>query len=214
MEMTFYPLTDAQKRIWYTEKFYPNTSISNLAGFGKLISDEGVDWKLVEKAIQEFVRRNESMRLRLRLDEDEEPVQYVSEYQPLEIEHTDINEGGYSKESLSQWGREEVKKPLALYDSPLFRFALFTISENEVWFYVNVHHVISDGISMTILGNTITDIYLDLAAGTVDHESGTPSFIEHVLSEKNYVQSKRFEKDKAFWTGQYETIPELCFAET
>ncbi|MEC0696474.1 surfactin non-ribosomal peptide synthetase SrfAA [Bacillus atrophaeus] len=207
MEMTFYPLTDAQKRIWYTEKFYPNTSISNLAGFGKLISDEGVDWKLVEKAIQEFVRRNESMRLRLRLDE--EPVQYVSEYQPLEIEHTDINEGGYSKESLSQWGREEVKKPLALYDSPLFRFALFTISENEVWFYVNVHHVISDGISMTILGNTITDIYLDLAAGTVDHESGTPSFIEHVLSEKNYVQSKRFEKDKAFWTGQYETIPEL-----
>ncbi|WP_146737845.1 hypothetical protein, partial [Bacillus tropicus] len=55
MEITFYPLTNAQKRIWYTEKFYPNTSISNLAGFGKLISEDGVQAHYVEKAIQEFV---------------------------------------------------------------------------------------------------------------------------------------------------------------
>ncbi|MGV3273593.1 surfactin non-ribosomal peptide synthetase SrfAA, partial [Bacillus sp. CIS52] len=209
MEITFYPLTNAQKRIWYTEKFYPNTSISNLAGFGKLISEDGVQAHIVEKAIQEFVRRHESMRIRLRLDDEGEPVQYVSEYHPLTIEHTDIRQAGCSAEELSKWGRDEASKPLALYDQDLFRFSVYTISENEVWFYVNVHHVISDGISMTILGNTITDIYLELSGGASENEAEIPSFIEHVLTEQEYVQSKRFKKDRDFWNGQFETVPEL-----
>ncbi|CAM2140153.1 Surfactin synthase subunit 1 [Paraburkholderia tropica] len=209
MEITFYPLTDAQKRIWYTEKFYPHTSISNLAGIGKLVSTEKIDWKLVEQAIQEFVRRNDAMRLRLRLDENGEPVQYISEYRPVDIKHTDTTGDPNAIESISQWGREETKKPLPLYDCDLFRFSLFTIKENEVWFYANVHHVISDGISMNILGNAIMHIYLELAGGSETKKGISHSFIDHVLSEQDYAQSKRFEKDKAFWNKQFEKVPEL-----
>ncbi|MCY9027723.1 surfactin non-ribosomal peptide synthetase SrfAA [Bacillus inaquosorum] len=209
MEITFYPLTDAQKRIWYTEKFYPDTSISNLAGIGKLVSTEKIDWKLVEQAIQAFIRRNDAMRLRLSLNENGEPVQYISEYRPVDIKHTDTTGDPNAIESISQWGREETKKPLPLYDCDLFRFSLFTIKENEVWFYANVHHVISDGISMNILGNAIMHIYLELAGGSETKEGISHSFIDHVLSEQDYAQSKRFEKDKAFWNKQFETVPEL-----
>ncbi len=209
MEITFYPLTDAQKRIWYTEKFYPHTSISNLAGIGKLVSTEKVDWVLVEEAIQTFIRRNDAMRLRLRLDENGEPVQYISEYRPVDIKHTDTTGDPNAIEFISQWSREETKKPLPLYECDLFRFSIFTIKENEVWFYANVHHVISDGISMNILGNAIMHIYLELAGGSETNEGISHSFIDHVLSEQDYAQSKRFEKDKAFWNKQFETVPEL-----
>ncbi|MED1805344.1 surfactin non-ribosomal peptide synthetase SrfAA [Bacillus subtilis] len=209
MEITFYPLTDAQKRIWYTEKFYPHTSISNLAGIGKLVSADAIDYVLVEQAIQEFIRRNDAMRLRLRLDENGEPVQYISEYRPVDIKHTDTTEDPNAIEFISQWSREETKKPLPLYDCDLFRFSLFTIKENEVWFYANVHHVISDGISMNILGNAIMHIYLELASGSEAKEGISHSFIDHVLSEQDYAQSKRFEKDKAFWNKQFESVPEL-----
>ncbi|MGG3032013.1 surfactin non-ribosomal peptide synthetase SrfAA, partial [Bacillus stercoris] len=209
MEITFYPLTDAQKRIWYTEKFYPHTSISNLAGIGKLVSADAIDYVLVGQAIQEFIRRNESMRLRLRLNENGEPVQYISEYRPVDIKHTDTTGDPNAIESISQWSREETKKPLPLYDCDLFRFSLFTIKENEVWFYANVHHVISDGISMNILGNAIMHIYLELASGSEKKEGLSHSFIDHVLSEQDYAQSKRFEKDKAFWNKQFESVPEL-----
>lgn len=90
---------------------------------------------LVEQAIQEFIRRNDAMRLRLRLDENGEPVQYISEYRPVDIKHTDTTEDPNAIEFISQWSREETKKPLPLYDCDLFRFSLFTIKENEVWFY-------------------------------------------------------------------------------
>ncbi|MDU0154791.1 surfactin non-ribosomal peptide synthetase SrfAA [Bacillus cabrialesii] len=209
MEITFYPLTDAQKRIWYTEKFYPHTSISNLAGIGKLVSTDKVDWVLVEQAIQEFIRRNDAMRLRLRLDENGEPVQYINEYRPVDIKHTDTTGDPNARETISQWGREETRKPLPLYDCDLFHFSLFTLQENEVWYYVNVHHVISDGISMNILGNAIMHIYLELAGGLETEAGISHSFIDHVLSEQDYAQSKRFEKDKAFWNKQFETVPEL-----
>ncbi|MCY8121175.1 surfactin non-ribosomal peptide synthetase SrfAA [Bacillus spizizenii] len=209
MEITFYPLTDAQKRIWYTEKFYPHTSISNLAGIGKLVSTDKVDWVLVEQAIQEFIRRNDAMRLRLRLDENGEPVQYISEYRPVDIKHTDTTGDPNAIETISQWSREETKKPLPLYDCDLFRFSMFTIKENEVWFYANVHHVISDGISMNILGNAVMHIYLELAGASETKEGISHSFIDHVLSEQDYAQSKRFEKDKVFWNKQFESVPEL-----
>ncbi|MDO8223682.1 surfactin non-ribosomal peptide synthetase SrfAA [Bacillus cabrialesii] len=209
MEITFYPLTDAQKRIWYTEKFYPHTSISNLAGIGKLVSTDKVDLVLVEQAIQEFIRRNDAMRLRLRLDENGEPVQYINEYRPVDIKHTDTTGDPNARETISQWGREETRKPLPLYDCDLFHFSLFTLQENEVWYYVNVHHVISDGISMNILGNAIMHIYLELAGGLETEAGISHSFIDHVLSEQDYAQSKRFEKDKAFWNKQFETVPEL-----
>lgn len=209
MEITFYPLTDAQKRIWYTEKFYPHTSISNLAGIGKLVSTDKVDWVLVEQAIQEFIRRNDAMRLRLRLDENGEPVQYISEYRPVDIKHTDTTGDPNAIETISQWSREETKKPLRLYDCDLFRFSMFTIKENEVWFYANVHHVISDGISMNILGNAVMHIYLELAGASETKEGISHSFIDHVLSEQDYAQSKRFEKDKVFWNKQFESVPEL-----
>ena len=118
----------------------------------------------------------------------------MSEYRPLSIGHTDIRQAGCSADELSKWGREEAGKPLALYDQDLFRFSVHTISENEVWFYANVHHIISDGISMTILGNAITDIYLELSGGTSEEQTEIPSFIEHVLTEQEYVQSKRFKR--------------------
>ncbi|MDK2599514.1 condensation domain-containing protein [Bacillus stercoris] len=39
-----------------------------------------------------------------------------------------------------------------------------------MWFYANVHHVISDGISMNILRNAIMHIYLELANGSEKKE--------------------------------------------
>ncbi|MBV2240534.1 hypothetical protein KQR57_01970 [Bacillus inaquosorum] len=63
----------------------------------------------MEQAIQAFIRRNDAMRLRLSLNENGEPVQYISEYRPVDIKHTDTTGDPNAIESISQWGREETK---------------------------------------------------------------------------------------------------------
>ncbi|MCY9398871.1 lichenysin non-ribosomal peptide synthetase LicA [Bacillus haynesii] len=207
MGNTFYPLTHAQRRIWYTEKFYPGTSVSNLSGFGKLKSASGIDSGLLTEAIRQFVRTNETMRFRLMFDGGDEPKQYIAEDEPFQIEYFDASESG-GADGVLKWGQAEARRPLPLYENPLFKFAVVRISEEESWFFAKVHHIISDGISMTILGNRITDIYLKLAKGETDLEPVQSSFTEHIQSELEYENSKRFQKDKAYWNTQYEVIPE------
>ncbi|MCY7861808.1 lichenysin non-ribosomal peptide synthetase LicA [Bacillus haynesii] len=207
MGNTFYPLTHAQRRIWYTEKFYPGTSVSNLSGFGKLKSASGIDSGLLTEAIRQFVRTNETMRFRLMFDGGDEPKQYIAEDEPFQIEYFEASESG-GADGVLKWGQAEARRPLPLYENPLFKFAVVRISEEESWFFAKVHHIISDGISMTILGNRITDIYLKLAKGETDLEPVQSSFTEHIQSELEYENSKRFQKDKAYWNTQYEVIPE------
>ncbi|MCY8340416.1 lichenysin non-ribosomal peptide synthetase LicA [Bacillus haynesii] len=207
MGNTFYPLTHAQRRIWYTEKFYPGTSVSNLSGFGKLKSASGIDSGLLTEAIRQFVRTNETMRFRLMFDGGDEPKQYIAEDEPFQIEYFEASESG-GADGVLKWGQAEARRPLPLYENPLFKFAVVRISEEESWFFAKVHHIISDGISMTILGNRITDIYLKLAKGETDLEPVRSSFTEHIQSELEYENSKRFQKDKAYWNTQYEVIPE------
>nr|AAD04757.1 lichenysin synthetase A [Bacillus licheniformis] len=207
MGNTFYPLTHAQRRIWYTEKFYPGTSVSNLSGFGKLKSASGIDSGLLTEAIRQFVRTNETMRFRLMFEGEDEPKQYIAEDEPFQIECFDASESG-GADGVLKWGQAEARRPLPLYGSPLFKFAVVRISEEESWFFAKVHHIISDGISMTILGNRITDIYLKLAKGETGLEPVQSSFTEHIQSELEYENSKRFQKDKAYWNAQYEVIPE------
>ncbi|QII47587.1 lichenysin non-ribosomal peptide synthetase LicA [Bacillus paralicheniformis] len=207
MGNTFYPLTHAQRRIWYTEKFYPGTSVSNLSGFGKLKSASGIDSGLLTEAIRQFVRTNETMRFRLMFEGEDEPKQYIAEDEPFQIEYFDASESG-GADGVLKWGQAEARRPLPLYESPLFKFAVVRISEEESWFFAKVHHIISDGISMTILGNRITDIYLKLAKGETGLEPVQSSFTEHIQSELEYENSKRFQKDKAYWNAQYEVIPE------
>ncbi|UOY87817.1 non-ribosomal peptide synthetase [Bacillus glycinifermentans] len=203
----YYPLTHAQKRIWYTETFYPGTSVSNLSGFGKLKSESGIDAGLLTEAIRQFVRTNKTMRFRLKLAEGGEPKQYIAAYEPFDIEYIDAEEYGGVDEVLS-WGQAEAQRPIPLYESRLFTFAVVRISPEESWFFTKVHHAIADGISMTLLGNRITDIYLKLEKGEPDFEAVQASFTEHIQSELEYERSKRFEKDKAYWNAQYESIPE------
>ncbi|TWK89228.1 hypothetical protein CHCC20331_1630 [Bacillus paralicheniformis] len=207
MGNTCYPLTHAQRRIWYTEKFYPGTSVSNLSGFGKLKSASGIDSGLLTEATRQFVRTNETMRFRLLFEGGDEPKQYIAEDEPFRIEYFDASEIG-GADGVLKWGQAEARRPLPLYESPLFKFAVVRISEEESWFFAKVHHMISDGISMTILGNRITDIYLKLAKGETGLEPVQSSFTEHIQSELEYENSKRFQKDKAYWNAQYEVIPE------
>ncbi len=208
MQKVYYPLTHAQKRIWYTEQFYPGTSISNLGGFIKLKSETEIDPHLLVDAIRHFIRLNDSMRLRLALNDGGEPRQYLSEYQEFDIKCFDYSASGDFHAAM-EWGQAEADKPMALYDTDLFDCAVFKISNRESWFFAKVHHVISDGISMVLVANQIIDLYLELVKGVQEPRVEHPSYLEHIQSELAYERSERFRKDKEYWNAQFSSIPEF-----
>ncbi len=56
----YYSLTNPQKLIWYTEKTYPDTSISNNAATIRF--NTSIDFALFEMAVNIFLKKNPSIR--------------------------------------------------------------------------------------------------------------------------------------------------------
>ena len=55
----------------------------------------------------------------------------------------------------------------------------------------------------------ICDIYGKLGQGGKGEESVEPSYIEYIVSEKNYLSSDRFLKNKIFWNERFKDLPQL-----
>ena len=82
MKKDVYELTNPQKSIWLTEEFYKGTAINNICG--NLIIREKVNFEKFKKAINLFVKTNESFRLKFFI-EDSTPKQYVSDYSEFNL---------------------------------------------------------------------------------------------------------------------------------
>ena len=57
------PLTHAQKRIWYTEQLYPNTSINNICS--TLLFQDIIDLKLLKTVINNIIYSHDAIRIRI-----------------------------------------------------------------------------------------------------------------------------------------------------
>lgn len=191
---TYYPLTHPQKAMWFTEKLHLHTSIGNIAGTLRI--KEKVDYPLLEKAINAFIKKNDSMRLRI-AELDGEPRQYFSEYACRKIDFFDFSEKDSSE--LYKWDIRITSIPFKLTESDLFYFAMVKISENDGGFYVKCHHLISDAWTMSLLGDRIIELYTRMKSGDPIDETDNLSYLNQIRDEEAYFKSDRFLKDAGYW---------------
>ena len=69
MENSVYNLTNPQKSIWLTEQFFKGTPIENITGCVTVL--EKLNLKALQKAINLFVEKNDSFRLKFILKDEE-----------------------------------------------------------------------------------------------------------------------------------------------
>lgn len=198
-----YDLTNAQKSIWLSEQMYYNTNFANISG--TLLIKERVDFKLLVKAINIFVQKNESMRIKL-IIVDGIPKQYIEEYKTFDIENKKVA----NDNELKELENEIVSRPFEIIESELFKFTIVQLSDGTGGFNAKLHHIISDAWSMSLLINQIMEYYTKLVYGEEIDLSINPSYVEYIETEKEYKKSEKYEKDKAFWEDNFEELPEFA----
>jgi hypothetical protein len=142
-KMKYYPLTHAQKRIYYDDKLHLGTSASTQAF---IVKYKGIlDKKLLEQAINKVILKNDGFRLRIvEFDFEPEPSQYVSQYREIVLDEFDFS-GQNRERRLSEWVKRTTQLPIELIDGDLFYFAFLKLNENESGYYLKFHHIASDG---------------------------------------------------------------------
>ena len=201
-----YALTHPQQRIWYSERLHPGTGMWNNAGTLKIKGK--LNFELLERAVNIFIRDNESIRLRIGL-QNGTPYQYISGYSHCPIDQMDFSDNGVSK--LYEWDTVQTQVPMPIVDSSLFYFAMFKIGEAEGGIYAKFHHIISDGLSIVEFSNQIMGNYTNLLEGKDTPEYELRSYIDFIHEEEAYLKSKRFSYDQRYWTNRFEKLPEPTF---
>lgn len=197
-----YELTNPQKGIWLTEQYFQNTTINNICGSVTIKQD--TDLNLLNTAINIFIQNNDSFKLRFKQDKTN-LLQYFSKDENYNFEILTID-----KESqIEEQSKKMVNTRFDLINSRVFDFKLFKLSSSFGGFIVNVHHIISDAATFSFIATEIVEIYSKLLKNETIPQK-TYSYIDYINSEKEYLNSTRFGKDKNYWNEVLTPLPEVA----
>ncbi len=201
-----YPLSHAQKRIYYTEKTYPGTSCNTLAFTVKY--EEILDKERLEEAIHTVILRHEGLRLRiLEFDWTAEPYQYIAPYAKEPLDTLLFSGEGNAGEVYEQMEGKTLE-PFLFLGSPLFYFAYIRFNSRESGYYLKLHHIVADGWTFLMLFEEIDTLYNQLSSGEAIDHTPTPSYIQYIGDEKAYLYSPRAVEDREFWHRNLLPLPD------
>ncbi|HWI60218.1 MAG TPA: condensation domain-containing protein, partial [Symbiobacteriaceae bacterium] len=152
------PLSIMQQRLWFMEQLVPGTPAYNITQAIRLRGRLEVG--VLEQVLTEIVARHEALRVRLVPGPGEEPVQSVSP--PVEIR---LRTEEAAAEELQALLDVEAAQPIDLTAGPLCRFRLFQLAPAEHAVVVTLHHIISDGWSMSVFVQELLTLYEAFADG-------------------------------------------------
>lgn len=203
LAMNTYQLTTPQQNIYNETMFYAGTALGNIGGTIEFRM-EGLTLEIIEKAINALIDAAEGLRLRI-IEDGGEICQFVADHEYERIPVLDaVN---MTEAQIDDHVNAMIQRPIN-YDSKLYRFEI--LKRADTWLVVAVmHHIISDAWSMTIMEDAIIQACSAILNGEEPTLQIAP-YTDFVAREQDYFASKRYQKDKAFWSEKYVAHPDYA----
>ena len=102
--------------------------------------------------------------------------------------------------------------PFSLIDSDLFKFDIFIFPNGNGGMLISIHHIIGDAWTSGLIVSGVMDIYESLIHTNQLNENKNFSYLNYINSEKDYLDSSKFDKDAEFWNqvlGSIPLVPEI-----
>ncbi len=152
------PLSFAQERLWFVDRFEPGSTMYNITAAARL---GGVlDVPALTAAIGEIVRRHEVLRTGF-AEAEGRPVQEFASWALLELPLADLSglpEGGRDAE-MRRILEEDAAQPFDLGRPPMLRTPLLRLAADEHVLLLDFHHIASDGWSIGVFLRELTLLY-------------------------------------------------------
>ncbi|MCK5058461.1 MAG: polyketide synthase dehydratase domain-containing protein, partial [Candidatus Aminicenantes bacterium] len=150
-EREYYPLSSAQKRLYFLQQLQPESVFYNIPNI--LIVEGSIDESRIrafEDAFRALIRRQESLRTTFHLI-DGQPAQKI--HDPGEVTFALSLRREEGEETTGSESRiiERFVRPFDLTRPPLMRVELVKLeSKKHLWLF-DIHHIVSDATGLAIL---------------------------------------------------------------
>ncbi|WP_090834494.1 amino acid adenylation domain-containing protein [Paenibacillus sophorae] len=149
-EQAYYPTSSAQKRLYILGQLEGAGASYNMPG--AMLVEGDLDKDRLEEAFRQLIQRHETLRTSFEMA-DEEIVQRV---RPNVLFTIDVKE---AVEEQAEAFITEFVQPFDLSQAPLLRVELIKLATDRHLLLFDMHHIISDGVSIGILIQEFVTLY-------------------------------------------------------
>jgi amino acid adenylation domain-containing protein len=208
-ERTRAALSFAQERLWILDRLERPLTAYNLPKAWRLSGPLNV--AALERALGEIVRRHDTLRTTFD-DADGSPVQVIAPFRGLTLPVIDLStlEGAARDAAVHRAASDEARWAFDLATGPLVRVALLRLDVDEHVLLLNMHHIITDGLSVVVLLRELSALY---AAYREGRESPLPElpiqYADYAAWQRAHLQGEALERSLAYWVDQLAGAPAL-----
>ncbi len=203
------PLSYSQQRLWFLDQLKPNDPSYNIPTAVRLKGN--VNPEFIEKALNLIIKKHEILRTSFN-QLNGKPYQDIADSFDLSIEITEITNHSVDEniEEVKNIIEQKSLVPFNLGKLPLLRCELFKIDENDYVLFVLVHHIISDGWSLSLIINEFANIYVALQNGVEPEVKELDiQFADYAMWQQNSFESDIYKKQLNYWKDNLNEAPPL-----
>jgi len=199
-------LSFAQNRLWFLEQYDPGNTAYNILSVYHLQGKLNIN--ALKRAFNEVIKRHEGLRTTFKVV-DNKPVQWIASHSPIEFPTLDLQHFDKSDryQNALAIANEERTHIFNLERGSLIRLKLVHLDTKEFFLIINIHHIITDGWSNTILWKEISTLYNSFNNG---YESNLPEikiqYADFSEWQRQYLKGEVLKEQLDYWRNKLTDI--------
>ncbi|MEO7533123.1 MAG: amino acid adenylation domain-containing protein, partial [Ferruginibacter sp.] len=200
------PLSFSQERLWFIDQLEGSTQYH----LPTVLRLQGkVNIEALEYAIQNVINRHDILRTVI-MDLDGKPYQHIQDKDHWKISRIDGLIFKNDAATLQQFTQKIIQQPFDLSKDSMVRGALITIDELNHVLVITMHHIVSDGWSLSIIVKEVAEAYNA-------YEEGRPlnlpelqiQYADYAIWQRQHLHGENWDKKIAYWKEQLTGVTPL-----
>lgn len=212
---TVFPLSFAQQRLWLLDRLAPGRTTYTMPFAWQICGV--LDQTALECTLLELVTRHAGLRTTFPLRQDMPVQQIAPAPASLSLSVWDLRELPAEERLSHAHGllQEEIHQPFQLDNGPLWRARLIRIDDQTHIFFFCMHHIISDGWSLSILRRELAALYRAHAAHRPSPLAPLAlQYADYALWQRDWLQGEVLQEQLSYWRSQLADAPDQLLLPT
>ncbi len=194
------PLSFAQQRLWFIQQLDPSNSSYNVPSALRLRGRLNV--AILERTLNEIVRRHETLRTTFTTNADKQPIQIISPFKPFSLPVFDLTQLTEKEAEIERIVTEFTQHPFD-FSHPLLRLILLQLDETDFILLMATHHIISDRWSIGVFLREMGILYKAFVENKNSPLAELPiQYADWAIWQRQRLQGELLETQVNYWKQQ------------
>ena len=202
-----YPVSHSQQRMWLLDRITQGLYAYNVPGSFYLKGH--LDRNALEKSLERIVARHETLRTVFVLAR-EALYQRVVDASGFRLEMLDFSDRDDPEKAAMGHLQDAAILPFDLAGGPLFRAILARTGPREHILFLNMHHIVSDGWSVSVLTRELSLFYNAFQRGETPEIPDLPfQYKAFANQQRRAVENGELAESSRFFQEMFQELPPL-----